>query len=96
AQIASQESLAHLSQAETEAVNLKDDASKRISEFLAKAQATSATPVQPAVKQTQVIKPSTLSKKAYLESSEDIDQFLDELRRELNAALASDKRIEIR
>lgn len=97
-QITGQISLAHITQAETDAINLKDTAIARIGEFLAKqaAENQDATTPAPQFKTPKVIYPKTLTKKAYLESQPDIEEFLTALRKELETALSNDERIEIR
>ena len=48
------------------------------------------------VKSRKEIKPSSLMETAYLENREDIEGFLDALRRELEEAIAKGERIQIR
>jgi len=97
-QVAGQTSLAHITQAETDAVNLKDSAITKVGQFLAKkAEETKDDPEpQPKFKKPKVIHPKTLTTKNYLESQNDIDEFLTALRKELEAAINNDERIEIR
>jgi len=91
-------SLAHLSQAETEAVNLKDTATNRIREFVANeaAKQPGGADDRPTVKQTRVIKPASLVGQAYIETPEDAQKLLDALKKELDEALNKNERIEIR
>ena len=96
-QIEKQESLAHITQAEGEAVHLCDAAISRIGEWLAKQKPkTDPTGGSPKSKPVQVIKPVELAPSAYLESEADIDAYLEKLRAALKDALAQDKRIQIR
>ena len=97
-QVTGQTSLAHITQAETDALNQRDTAINRIGQFLAKqAEEKKDDPApQPKFKQPKVILPKTLTTKAYLESQSDIDEFLVALRKELEAAINNDERIEIR
>ncbi len=96
-QVLTQESLAHLSQLENEAVTIKDIALRKIAESLARRNVDEpVSPDKPVIKETRVVKPATLSKKAYLESTEDIDAFLEALRQELSDAINDNKRIELR
>jgi hypothetical protein len=93
----SQQSLAHITQAETEAVNEYDAALRRVEDHLraaAKVQKTEAQP--PAVKKQRIVKPADLAKTTYLETTADVDAFLLALRKALEAAIAQNERIEIR
>jgi hypothetical protein len=98
-----EESIAHITQAEGEAVNVFDAGIARIEEFVRK-QAEKPVPkgggtaTKPAVlvKKQRVIKPAEMVKTTYLETQDDVDGFLDALRRELEKALASNERIQIR
>lgn len=95
--VQTQESLAHLAQAETEALTLKDVALAKIRELLTPGpEAPPGVGDKPKVKPTQVIRPGTLVTKAYLETAEDIDEFLKALRARMDEALAKDERIEVR
>ena len=96
AQIPTQESLAHLSQADTEAVNLKDAALRTIQEYLVDQASQTGVEDKPNIKETQVIKPASLTQQSYLETSEDIERFLEALSKEMNEAIKINKRIEIR
>ena len=102
-----QNSLAHITQAETNAVNLKDSAISKIGEFIAEQEAKKADKIKedgaddggtatPKFKKPKVILPKTLTIKTYLESQDDVDEFLRALRKELEAAINNNQRIEIR
>jgi hypothetical protein len=93
-----QESIAHIGQAAQQAELALDDALLRIDEFLKKQQERQKPddPVVVAIKPRKEIKPSSLVKTTYLESRDDVDRFLDALRRELEDALARGQRIQIR
>jgi hypothetical protein len=107
-QVTGQTSLAHITQAEADAVNLKDAAITKIGRFITQQAAAKAMKVAedgpnksaddptPKFKQPKVIHPKTLTTKNYLESQADIDEFLTELRKQLEAAINNDERIEIR
>lgn len=104
-QIEAQESLAHLSQAETEALKAYDAAVQRIEEFtrqaaeiavVTEASAGETVAPKPALKKQRVVKPADLVKAAYLETPEEVQAFLDALRQELETALANNERIQIR
>jgi hypothetical protein len=96
-----EESLAHITQAESEALKEYDDASVRIEEFVNKLteklpkEGTDPQP-KPALKKKRVVEPSKLVTTTYLESKADVDRFLETLRMELEQAIASGERIEIR
>ena len=95
--VATHDSLAHLAQAESEAVRLKDEALTRVEQYLArKAAEGQEEQDKPAVKPRRVVSPVRLVKSTYLESEADVDAFLDDLRAELTDALARNERIEIR
>ena len=96
-QVTTYESLAHIGQAEAEAVRLKDEALDQIERYLErKAEEGKAVPDKPVVKPRRVVSPGKFVKSSYLESKADVDTFLDDLRQELTDALAKNERIEIR
>ena len=96
-QVSTHESLAHIGQAESEAVHMKDDALAQVEHYLMqKAGEGKAGQDKPVVKPRKIVSPVTLVKSPYLESQDDVDVFLDDLRRELTDALARNERIEIR
>jgi hypothetical protein len=107
-QVQQQDSLAHITQAEGEAVNEFDTAVGRIEEFLRKSAQQpppepkggepggAQLPPAPAVKKQRIVKPADIVKTTYLESSEDVNNFLNALKQELETALANNERIQIR
>ena len=96
-QVSTHDSLAHIGQAESEAVHLKDKALAQIEHYLTqKAEEGKAGQDKPVVKRRRIIFPVKLVKSPYLESQADVEAFLDDLRRELTDALARNERIEIR
>ena len=96
-QVTTHESLAHIGQAEAEAVRLKDDALDQVERYLErKAEEGKAGPDKPVVKPRRVVSPGKFVKSSYLESKADVNTFLDDLRKELTDALAKNERIEIR
>ena len=101
-QVLKQDSLAHITQAESEAVKEFDAAISRFEEFIRKQneekQNESNIPQKttPVVKTQRVIKPSDLVKSAYLETPDDVNGFLDALRQELMKAIDKNERIQIR
>jgi hypothetical protein len=98
-QVSQQESLAHITQAEGEALRAFDTALAKINEWLSRKQeppAAGEKPKPPVMKPVQVVKPSELITQTYLESDTDIEAFLDELRKTLKAAVSENKRVQIR
>ena len=96
-QVSTHDSLAHIDQAESEAVRLKDEALTQVERYLArKAEEGKAEQDKPVVRPRRVVSPVKLVKSPYLESQADVDAFLDDLRTELTDALARNERIEIR
>jgi len=100
-QVEREQSLAHISQAQTEAVNALDTAINRIEAALkakpsAPAQPGKSEPQKPVVKLRCVIKPAEVVTKPYLETTADVDVFITELRHRLDAAIAKSERIQIR
>ncbi len=98
-QVEGEESLAHITQAEAEAV-ARFDAGVAAIEAFAKQQAakpaTGGAPPVVTIKEQKVVKPSELVQAAYLETQTDVDAFLAVLRQELEKLLADNKRIQIR
>ena len=96
-QVSTHDSLAHIDQAESEAVRLKDEALTRVERYLArKAEEGKTVQDKLVVRPRRVVSPVKLVKLPYLESQADVDAFLEDLRRELTDALARNQRIEIR
>ena len=104
-QVEKQQSLAHITQAEGEAVKEFDLGVGRIEDFLRKLAelkkpkddgSGKVTPPPPVVKKQRVVKPADIVKTTYLETSEDVNGFLDALRQELENAIANNERIQIR
>jgi len=93
-----QESVAHISQAVQEAERALDAALTKIDEFLRKKQKEETGGGEPVVvvKPRKEIKPSTLVPSTYLETQEDINSFLETLRRRLEEAIANGERVQIR
>lgn len=97
-QVKQTESLAHMAQAVSESQRLFDAAVRSISEWIEQQQAKGdeTTPPPPAVKPIQVVKPTELLSQNYIETEEDIDAFLNQLRTALKAAVSENKRVQIR
>jgi len=104
-QVRKEASLAHITQAEGEAVKEFDTAVGRIEDFLRKLAETQqpkddglgrGVPPPPLVKKQRIIKPADLVTKTHLETSDDVNVFLAALRRELEQAIADNERVQIR
>jgi hypothetical protein len=102
--VGAQESLAHIAQAEAEALLEFDAAVRRLEEFVKKAsEKPPETPKpgekqQPKVvlKQLKKVEPAKLTQKTYLETKDDVNDFLNTLREVLEKAIDNDERIQIR
>lgn len=101
-QVGDQESLAHITQAEAEALKAFDAANARIEAFVRRASGTATgtgpgtTTTKPVLKKKRVVEPAKFVHSPYLETKADVDGFLDKLRMELDQAIANDERVEIR
>ena len=96
-QVGHTESLAHLAQAEIEAVRLFDAAVSKIQEWVhSQAKSKPGEQSKPMVKPLHVVKPAELTSQTYLETEKDVEVFLDTLRKALKAAILENKRIQIR
>jgi hypothetical protein len=101
-QVQKEESLAHITQAESEAVKEFDAGVGRIEGVLAGPRkptgdgSEQVTPPPVIVKKQRIIKPTEIMKAQYLETPADVNNFLDALRGELEKALANNERIQIR
>ena len=100
ARVQSEESLAHITQAESEALGEFDAATRRIEEFARRKvqppEPDDTKPKPPALKTKRVVKPSELVQTQYLETKSQVDGFLDKLRMELEQAIDKGERVEIR
>lgn len=97
-QVEKSESIAHITQAEAEAIKEFDAAVKRIEEFFKKrfSEGAKTGKAKPAVKSQRVVRPSELMTGTYLESKEDVEAFLAKLRQQLEEAIEKHERIQIR
>jgi hypothetical protein len=96
-QVTQEESLAHIAQAEGEAIRAFDEAMREISEWQAAVKKQSrADRNASAAKPLRVIKPAELATQSYLETDADIEAFLETLRKALKAAVSEHNRIQIR
>ena len=95
--VATFESIAHIDQAEAEAVRLRDEALDKAERALAKkANDVMAVEDKSRLKPRRVVSPINLVKATYLETQADVDAFLEDLRAELADAISKNERIEIR
>ena len=95
-QIGQEQSLAHIIQAEHESERLFDAALKKLAVLTApKIKDGGAVVPPPPVKERHVIRPSEF-KKDYIETTEQMEMFLAELRQQIQQALDKKQRIEIR
>lgn len=100
-QVEREQSLAHIAQAQAEAINALDAAISRIEAALkakapAPVQPGKTEPPPPEVKSRCIIKPAEIVHKSYLETPEDVEAFIKDLRQRLDAAIAKNERIQIR
>ena len=99
-QVEQEESIAHITQAEAEAVKEFDAGISKIEEFARKQAEKPGQGNGPDTSAWSRISASSsrprLVKTTYLETQDDVDAFLDALRQELEKALASNERIQIR
>ena len=92
-QVQTEESLPHITQAESEATKAFDAALERLSSH---GQSRNEHGKEHAVKKQKVIKPADFMKSTYLETSDDVNKFLEVLRQELERAIANEERVQIR
>ncbi len=90
-QVEQGKSLAHLTQAETEARNEYDKAVAQIEAFVEK-----APEKQSSVKKQRIIEPAKLVQTPYIETEQEAQQFLTTLQDALQQALRNQERIQIR
>jgi len=96
-QVGQVESIAHLTQAEQEAIQAFDTVMAEIEKFVSQREIPEfGEEPKPTVKPRCIIKTSDLVGTTYLETLEEIEKFLAELRRKLEEAIASGQRIQIR
>ncbi len=101
ARVEREESLAHLAQSEAGAVEAFDSAHVHIQNFICQKVAdpqsgTGPNEPPPLVKKQRIVKPSEIAKATFLETAEQVNDFLDTLREELEKAIANNERIQIR
>jgi hypothetical protein len=100
-----EQSLAHISQLEAEATAEYDKAIDKFEAFCTppapqpdkvKEETDAAKPIAPVVRKQRVVKPADLMTKSHLETAEDVTEFLNALKEQLNSAISNNARIQIR
>jgi hypothetical protein len=100
-QIENQNSLAHITQAEAEALKQYDASILLIEEYVKKeaeknlGKGTGAGP-KPTVKKQRIVEPAKMVKTPYIETLEEVNGFIKTLREELEEAISNDERVKIR
>jgi len=106
-QLPREDSLAHIAQMNSDSIRLHDEAIHKMEEWLStiddriydpKPDVTDPKPVPSivVVKKQHVVTPSKIAKSTYLETQEEVDEFLGDLRKELEQAIKNNNRIQIR
>lgn len=104
--------LGNIQQFETEAIEMADrainiieqeqlKANERNEQLIRETSKEPDVPIKPSkpiqyVKQIRIVKPIDHMKKSFIETDEDVDEFVDALRAELHAAIAENARVRIR
>jgi hypothetical protein len=100
-----EQSLAHISQIEVESTVEYDKAIDKFEAFCAsppsqpdkvKEETGTATPAAPVIRRQRVVKPADLMTKSHLETAEDVTDFLNALKEQLDSAISNNERIQIR
>ena len=103
-QVRGQDSLAHINQAEADAIGQKDIALEQISEFVSKSKdeggkksedSSGDTNPKTAFKKVHVVQPKSMASQ-YLETQADVDAFIAELKDKLDGIIKEQGRIDIR
>jgi hypothetical protein len=105
--VSGEQSLAHISQIEFEAIAEYDKAIAKLEAFCAppvpapepdkvKEETKNNETVTPAIRKQRVVKPADLMTKSHLETAEDVTEFLSALKEQLNSAISNNERIQIR
>lgn len=98
--IAGQNSLAHIAQAEPYAEKLVDQAMAKARQWTESQQTLPGQPTSPqptpTLRPVQTVRPASLLDKPYIETEEDIQAYLDTLGRTLREIVATQQRIKIR
>jgi hypothetical protein len=105
--VSGEQSLAHISQIEFEAIAEYDKAIAKLEAFCAppapapepdkvKEETENNETVTSAIRKQRVVKPADLMTKSHLETAEDVTEFLNALKEQLNSAISNNERIQIR
>ena len=99
-QVGQIESIAHLAQAEAEADRLFEAGMQKLEEAAQRRQPAAGRgdtpPSAPPVKPRCVVRPSELTQKPYLETTEEVGAFVDALKKTMDAAIERGERIQIK
>ena len=99
-QLPKEESLAHIAQMNSDSIRLHDEAILKLEEWLSTIEPPikdpDPKPPVVVVKKQHVVTPSKIAKSTYLETQEEVDEFLGDLRKELEQAIKNNNRIQIR
>ena len=107
-QLPREDSLAHIAQMNSDSIRLHDEAIHKMEEWLSipdpivyDPKPDDPKPDDPkppivVVKKQHVVEPSKIAKSTYLETQEEVDEFLGDLRKELEQAIKNNNRIQIR
>jgi hypothetical protein len=100
-----EQSLAHISQIESESTTEYDKAIDKFEAFCAspppqpdkvKEETATEKTVAPVIRKQRVVKPAELMTKSHLETASDVTEFLNALKEQLNSAISNNERIQIR
>jgi hypothetical protein len=100
-QIGIENSLAHIAQAEAEALKQYDASILLIEEYVKKEaeknlEKGTGIESKPTVKKQRIVEPAKMVKTSYIETLEEVNGFIKILREELEDAISNDERIKIR
>jgi len=96
-QVEGEESLPHITQLETEALQEFDAAAPRIEAYVKPSAAPLDEPQgSPIIKKSRIVEPARLMQTTYLETLDDVHVFLDTLRQALEQAIRQNERVRIR
>ena len=100
-QLPKEESLAHIAQMNSDSIRLHDEAIHNLEEWISIVEPPvydpkPDDPKPPIVKKQHVVTPAKIVKSTYLETQEEVDEFLGDLRKELEKAIKNNNRIQIR
>jgi hypothetical protein len=95
--VGSENSVAHITQAQAEALKEYDSAVTRIEAFVKKTtDLPQVNDKKSDYRKQRIVEPAKLVKSSYLETLDDVSEFVDALRDELEKAIANNERVQIR